>query len=474
MHIKGSVSNQIFKIRLLILEKELCIGLPLLKELHGYLMKSGVRLYSILAGFIFILMVVTPIVAYWMMIGRAPNIEGAEARKLAARREVVFVYLDRLPSLDSMGMPHVFRWSLYEILRTRNELDIPLEVRNRQMILVCNGGIQSAIASRHLRKIGIRNASSLRGGVQSYIAAVPGCSSSVLLRRDPEADKTIAAFRPSPLVEQWAAVLAFFGVKGVYTILAIWIVVLIWHKRDADLVALRWAMIFFTAGELCCFINVMAFFEDSMLLEHVHSAGMVLSLALAAYAFLEGMDTRVIHCSDDSRCSIAGMCSACIKYSDVICGLRRLFLFLIPTTAILAAIPLFSPFRMTVYNTRILGLLHSYRHPVIHQLYEIRFLPAAALILLVGCFFVLLFFERRTMPISKILFSAAVGAIGFSYFRLFLVASFVDSQVWFAAWEEMTELLFIAIIGGTLLVFSRSLGLSAAAAEDASGELGYS
>jgi hypothetical protein len=218
----------------------------------------------------------------------------------------------------------------------------------------------------------------------------------------------------------------------------------------------------------------MAFFEDSILLEHLHSIGMVLSLAFAAYALLEGLDIRLVHFSDDVRCAAAGLCRACIKYSDVACGLRRMFLFLIPATAILAAIPLFSSFRETTYNTRIFGILHSYRHPVIHQFYELRFLPAAALILLAACFIVLYFFEHRTVPVSKILFSAAVGAAGFSYFRLFLVASFIDSQVWFAAWEETTELLFVGVIAGTLLIFGRSLGFAITPATDIPEELEHS
>jgi rhodanese-related sulfurtransferase len=434
-------------------------------------MKSGLRHHSILTGFIFFLVVVVPLLAYWLVVGRAPNTEAAEARELAAKNEVVFVYVGKLPLPDSMAKVQAFRWPLDELLRVRDKSDIPSELRNRQMMFVCSAGISSALAASHLRGIGAYNASSMRGGLQAYIAAVPGCSASALLHADPAADSKIAAFRPSSLFEQWAAVLAFFGLKGVYSILAIWIIVLLWRKKEADLAALRWAMIMFSAGEFCCFLNVMAFFEDSVFLEHMHSTGMVLSLSLIAYAFLEGLDSRVIHCSDEKRCAIADMCGACIKYSDTICGMRRLFLCLMPAIAVLAVIPLFSPFRMTVYNTRILGLLHSYRHPVIHQLYEIRFLPVAALILLAGGFVVLRFCERRTMTVSKLLFSSALGAIGFSYFRLFLSASFIDAQVWFAFWEEMTELIFIAIIGGTLLVFSRNLGISAVVAQNGLGDL---
>ncbi|MCX6926566.1 MAG: hypothetical protein NT154_25660 [Verrucomicrobia bacterium] len=65
--------------------------------------------------------------------------------------------------------------------------------------------------------------------------------------------------------------------------------------------------------------------------------------------------------------------------------------------------------------------------------------------------------ERRLVARSKILYSAALGAMGFSFFRLVLVASFTGSQVWFAVWEETTELLFIGLVGGVLMVFARGL-----------------
>jgi aminoglycoside phosphotransferase (APT) family kinase protein len=47
--------------------------------------------------------------------------------------------------------------------------------------------------------------------------------------------------------------------------------------------------------------------------------------------------------------------------------------------------------------------------------------------------------------------------IAFSMFRLVLVASFVDNQVWFAFWEETTELLFVGLVGAVLLLFQRGL-----------------
>ncbi len=260
-------------------------------------------------------------------------------------------------------------------------------------------------------------------------------------------------FRESPLHEQWAAVLAFFGIKALYTIATAWIIARLWRRSEPDLAALRRAMIAFFIGEAFCAINVLGFHDQSILLEHLHSAGMVLSLGFATYALLEGVDARIIHFSGDGRCAAAGLCRGCAKHSDVPCGLRRMFIVLVASCAVLASYPLFSSLRETAYNTHVLGAMHTYRHLVVHQRYELRFLPAAAALLFCACLAVLLWRERRDITISKLLFSAAAGALGFSLLRLFLVASFINNQVWFALWEELTELLYIGLVAGVLLVF---------------------
>ena len=143
-----------------------------------------------------------------------------------------------------------------------------------------------------------------------------------------------------------------------------------------------------------------------------------------------------------------------------------MFRWLLPMLAVLAAMPLFSSFRETAYNTHVFGAPHRYGHPLLHQLYELRYLPVAGLVLLLTCFLLALRVDRPENPRlrpAKVLLSAAIGAMAFSWFRLILVASFVDNQVWFASWEEVTELISIAMVGSLLFVFRRRL-LSAAEA----------
>jgi rhodanese-related sulfurtransferase len=399
--------------------------------------------------------VAVPLLLYEACVGRAPCMASAKVDPLLKARTHVLVDIGVNPDL-AVYLQDAVMWPVSSIVQAHSTNDVPTQLKGRKLLLICTAGIQSAKAALHLQSIGV-DAVSVRGGAQQFLSAVPGCSRSILLRGDPSHDAIIPVFRASPVYEQWAVVVAFFGIKTIYSLMALGIVGWLWHRKEADLSAIRWAMIFFFVGEAFCFLNVMVFFEDSMLLEHLHSVGMVLSLGYASYALFEGLDGRLIHFSDDSRCAATGLCRICDKRTPTACGLRRLFLLLIPATALLAAIPLFSGFREAVYNTRILGILHSYRHPVIHQFYELRFLPLAALVLLAASFAALWRFERRSVTRSKILYSAALGAIGFSLFRLLLVASFLDDQVWFVVWEETTELMYVGLVGGVLMVFARGL-----------------
>jgi hypothetical protein len=348
------------------------------------------------------------------------------------------------------------------------------------MLCICRGGIDpynlSCMFPRTLTHSGLILAVCAIGiamplalyGLASQGLAVWGAPAGALYHGTAASDAALP-FRAAPPIEQFAVLLTFFGFKFIYTLGAVAIYAVLWRRAEADLAALRRSMLAFFVGEMCCFVNVMAFNEHSFLLEHIHSVGMVLTFGYFVFALLEGLDRRLIHFSDDGRCAAAGLCRGCIKKGPAACGLRRVFLCLIPATGVFAAIPLFSSFREYGYNTQILHLPHVYRHPLVHQYYELRYLPVAGLVLLAMCFVWLLLVERRPVPVSKALFAAAIGAIGYSYFRFILVAAFIDNQVWLAAWEETTELLFVTLAGGVLLIFRQALFLDRSATETAVG-----
>ena len=165
-------------------------------------------------------------------------------------------------------------------------------------------------------------------------------------------------------------------------------------------------------------------------------------------------------------CAALPLCRQCIKHAEAPCGLRRMFYLLIPATMTLAFMPLTADFSADSYNTTILGTLYNYSHAVLYQVYEIRLLPVAALALMAASFAVLLLKKREPVAWSKFLFAAGMGPLGFSLMRLFIYAPYHANQVWFAFWEEITELLFVVGVAVILWLFRKGLFAGPADAGD--------
>jgi hypothetical protein len=252
------------------------------------------------------------------------------------------------------------------------------------------------------------------------------------------------------LLEQWLAVIVAFGVKPVYMLLSLGLIIWLWRFRAADLFALRWGMIFFLVGEAFCAINYLFCAKESHLIEFLHSYGMAVCFSFTVYALLEGMDYRLIKFSSpQERCAALSLCRACFKNADVPCGLKRLFMVITPALIVMTCMMLCSRIEVVVYNTIILGAVYQYSHPVIYQLFEVRYCPLLAVALLMASWLVLIFKRVNPVPPAKVLFAAGVGPMGFGFLRLILFSAYDKNLMWFTVWEEITELLFIV---GTVLV----------------------
>ncbi|MCX6905447.1 MAG: hypothetical protein NTW03_18605 [Verrucomicrobia bacterium] len=264
--------------------------------------------------------------------------------------------------------------------------------------------------------------------------------------------------RPMSLFAQWLAVIVGFGVKPVYVVLSLVLVIWLWRQRARDLAMLRWGLIWFWFGENACTVNFLFFGGGCDFWEYLHNYGMAAGFAMITYAFLEGFDGRVIKFSPQKeRCAALGLCPACHKHTDAPCGLKRLFTALIPAVAVLALIPLPAGFMLTSYNTNILGSLYNYSHLMSAQLFELRFCPALAIVLLTAAWLVLLFKRQEPVAMSKALFAAGMGPLSFGLLRLFLVFTFGNDLMWFETWEEVTELIFVVAVAVVLWVFRERL-----------------
>ena len=270
--------------------------------------------------------------------------------------------------------------------------------------------------------------------------------------------ETADVFIVSSAAEQLAAVATAFVIKPIYTIIALLVVVVLWKKTDIELKALKWAMLFFFIGENFCAANFLfTHNHDSHLLEYLHSLGMVLSFGFAAFALMEGIDRYAMHYSDTKKtCALAGFCRQCHKFEDVSCGLQSAFIFFGIAGAVVALMPLGAQLHIVSYSTSIWGTAYTYKHPVVYQLAEIRYYPLLASGLFLAASITVWLKKDNPLHPSKLLFAAATGVMGFSFFRFIVFQGFRTNLVWMDFWEEITEFLYITAVVVILWYFRRS------------------
>jgi hypothetical protein len=176
------------------------------------------------------------------------------------------------------------------------------------------------------------------------------------------------------------------------------------------------------------------------------------------YAIIEGIDRRILLLSDpEKKCSAINLCRQCIKYTQAPCGLRRTFFLVIPACIVVALMLPTADLADTSYNTYIFNTFYNYNHSLVHQLYETRFLPAAAIVLLAISLVVLICDKQRSIDCAKVIFAAGAASMGFGFLRMILIGSYSENLVWFAFWEETTELIFIAGVCYILWLFRKGL-----------------
>lgn len=400
-----------------------------------------------------------PVIAYWALVARVPTVTPEAAREILADPAAVLVDVRTPEEFAANHLEAARNWPYAEIMATTSADQVPAEFRGKRLLVLCQSGVLSSLAARHLRWLGDVDVANVQGGMQAWVASgEKPCTLGLCRLRAATGQSEGLPMRESPLGEQWVAVLTGFVVKPLYTLISLALVVVLWRQRAPDLAALRWAMLSFFVGENFCAANYLVYQDRSVLFEYLHSYGMVLCFGLTLFALLEGLDRRLIRLSDpEGRCAAVGLCQRCIKHADVPCGLRRLFLFLIPAAMVVALAPLVAELVPVSYNTRIFGDFYNYSHPVVYQVYEVRYLPLAAMVLLAISLAILAWKQRNAVLWSKVFFAAGAGAIGFSFFRLVFFHAYRDNLVWFGAWEEITELLFVAAVALVLWVFRGSL-----------------
>ena len=402
-----------------------------------------------------------PLILYWFIYGQTEMVTPAEAKVLLLREDSNAVLID-IRSKEEYDSAHIdgsYYWLAEEIFSLESKEKVSEQFHDKILLLICDSGILSNFATKHLASIGVPKAKSVRGGIQEWISSVQGPEGGDF-ERYKLASGQISEFpiRISPLYEKLAAVISGYAIKPAYTVLSLLLVILLWRRKAFDLSALRWSMIFFFIGENFCAINYLLFEDKSYLVEYLHSFGMLLSFGFATYAVFEGMDSRILILSDpNKKCAALSLCRKCIKYENVPCGLKRTFFMIIPASILLAMMPLCADWHNNSYNTMIFGTFYNYTHRLIYQQFELLYCPIVTIVLLTISLLILTLKREDSLLLAKIFFAAGIGPLGFGMFRSILAGLYSQNMVWFNFWEEGTELLFIVGVCFVLWVFRQSL-----------------
>lgn len=402
---------------------------------------------------------ILPLLWYWATTGAVPGVHPEEAILWLTRQDSDAILLDVRPA-EEFERQHVqgaHSWPLKRVQALNSLGELPAQWRGIRLLVMGAAGFSGVDAARHLQAIGVQHSYHVRGGLQEWIGAIiqqdqPAGAPFVSLSGAP-------AFRTMSLFEQWAAVVAAYLFKPWYMVLSLLLALSLWRTRAPDLAVLKWSMLAFFSGEAWCAVNYLVFKETSYLAEFLHSYGMVVGFGLFVYSLIEGLDARVMRLSAwGQRCAALDLCGPCIKSEEVDCGARKVLLLLIAVAFILGFIPLQADFSSVSYNTSILGTAYNYKHLVLYQVFEKRYCPGMAMALLATAFVILWRQPRRPLsPFVWVFFSAGLGALAFSFFRLLFGTVYENHLIWSTFWEELTELVFLCAIWGLLLLFRHIL-----------------
>ena len=264
------------------------------------MLKSGLQEYFCWRRLAIAIMIIAggllPVLVYYAWLGCVPTAGPVEARQILKSPTGGPILVDVRPA-EKFAESHIdgsTNWPRADIRRDVAVANVPEQFKAAKLLLVCDGGIISSKAVKHLRRAGLTNVMNVRGGIQEWIATAGESEGGRFERLQTRTGQ----FRPLPVrdmstFEQLVAVLSGFAIKPTYSVLSLVLIIILWRCRAPDLTALRWSMIFFFVGENFCAANYVLFHETSYLFEYLHSFGMLLSAAFATYAIIEGVDSRV-------------------------------------------------------------------------------------------------------------------------------------------------------------------------------------
>lgn len=407
-----------------------------------------------------LLLALVPFLIYLNLLGGVPQISSAEALEILEKYGEKVVLLDvRIEAAyEERHIAGSISLPLMLILESKSTEDLGPYFQSKTLLVVCDVGVNSARATRHLNRLGI-SAYSVRGGIQDWGRAWPGAKDSLYIRIEQPGGVTQEPFRTMTVGEQAAAALAMLWIKPMYMLISGITSFVLLRRKDSELRILGWGLLVFLIGEVFCAINYALLKDNSYFAEYMHSYSMAVAFGLVAYALLEGLDARLFHFTRaDKQCALLPVCGPCAKYKPVRCGVQRIALLIGISLIILSFIPLLSPYNFAAYNTQVGPVTHYYVRPFVHQWFEVRYSPVVAIFLIGAALLVMQLTSHLTLhPLARVFFCGGLGFLGFSLFRMTLGMVYAEALVWATFWEELTELMFISAVIYILWVFRHTL-----------------
>lgn len=420
---------------------------------HPNWFKPFIALIVLLTGSI-------PVLIYLWIFNRFPMVDTVSALDglSDSKQDAILVDVRAANEFSKMHIAGSYNWPAGEIASLNSLVDMPSELKEKKLFLICNSGLQSAQATGRLQNLGMEQVFYVQGGLQKWIR-VAALQPASLFTQYSYTQLSESLYIPMTMIEQVAAVVSGFGFKPLHMILSAILGFILLKQKAFDLRTLGWGMLIFLAAETFCAINYIFYDHNSYLAEYLHSYGMTMSFGFVIFAVMYGMDERLLRLSAAERpCVFLPLCKGCVKYNQTSCNMHKLIQWGVGAIAGLAFIPILARPLNTSYSTHILGNQYHYCRLLLSQYFESRYLPVIVLVFCIGTLLTMQINRDNPFPlIAHIFLAGAIGALGFSIFRLMLGAVYNNNLIWADFWEEVTELMFVAMAAIVLWIYRNGL-----------------
>lgn len=410
---------------------------------------------------ILILILILPVAIYQLFFGRVPTVTASEAIQQleSVAANVILVDVRDASSYQREHVDGAVHFPLTTVRQIRSASDLPESWRAKSFFVISSAGFKSRAAGQHLLAIGVSDVHNVRGGMQEWAKAGVENPDSRFSHFITQNKAPYQMTQTMSMLEQSLQLLTGFVIKPAHMILSVLIIWILLGNKSPEITLVKWALVALLVGEAFCALNFIFFHEDSLLAEHIHNAGMIMSFTLVGWAAIVGLDSRIIKLgAQDKPCAIVNLCGRCDKVMGGTCKGRQLFKWMLLAGIIITFLPLTIEPGYGGISGWIFESPYFYSELYIFQLFEARYLPLVALFFFAISWFTLRIDKAEPIPGMAILFAAAgLGSLGFAVFRLGLHFLYEQQVLWFSFWEEATELLFVTLVAVVLWVFRQRL-----------------